>query len=565
MGSLYTVGRTRLAWLALILSGTLSGTAQDASISPLEWTHPKGAPDEMPALLSKPRLTFPEALRSTPDIGYVVTSITLDTKGRILGAFRVATERAYERVYEEGLEQFKFSPGRREGVPVTTAVSLAVFFHPASAAVDKPDATPRLIDVSTVVLPWPQGAKATDVFEDQVVFANVTVDEAGRIAAVNEAPPEFREKIILTAKRWRFAPARRGGQPVAATIRVPFVIQTMSGPNAGSGPRIPPRVIAQTPPLYPILMRASGMRGEVVVDFYVDIEGRVQNAFVARSLNPAFDDPALEAVRKWRFEPGRDGQKPVRTHMQVPVMFQLPGLEDGGSDGMVVRKKPDLSKLPEELRYDTPPRLIGSVRPVFPHSLLNAGTNGKASVRYLVNEAGRVVQATVVEASAPEFGAALLAAIELFTYEPAVKAGRPSKALLGFSMEFSRDESFQIVAPEDVFLLRREQKKPETIVAAGELDEPLNPLSRRPARFPLSRVGDGVPGEAMIEFLIDEDGRARLPRVVSATHEAFGYAAAQSVASWRFEPPTRGGKSVTARAKVPIRFNVAAPDGNAGK
>ena len=54
-------------------------------------------------------------------------------------------------------------------------------------------------------------------------------------------------------------------------------------------------------------MRASGMRGDVLVDFVVDSEGRVTRAYVVRSLNPAFDEPALEAVRRWKFEPGRKG------------------------------------------------------------------------------------------------------------------------------------------------------------------------------------------------------------------------------------------------------------------
>jgi TonB family protein len=61
-------------------------------------------------------------------------------------------------------------------------------------------------------------------------------------------------------------------------------------------------------------------------------------------------------------------------------------------------------------------------------------------------------------------------------------------------------------------------------------------------------------GEALIEFLVDEEGRARLPRMVEATHEAFAYAAMQSIASWRFEPPQRGGRDVIVRVRVPLKF-----------
>lgn len=50
-----------------------------------------------------------------------------------------------------------------------------------------------------------------------------------------------------------------------------------------------------------------------------------------------------------------------------------------------------------------------------------------------------------------------------------------------------------------------------------------------------------------------------LPRMVSASAPAFGYAAVQTVATWRFEPPTSGGKPVMARARVPFTFKASAP------
>jgi TonB family protein len=300
-------------------------------------------------------------------------------------------------------------------------------------------------------------------------------------------------------------------------------------------------------------MRASGMRGEVMVDFVVDIEGRVRNAYVVRSLNPSFDDAALEAVRQWKFEPGQIGERPVPTHMQAPLIFALDFTSSGGRGPMSERKKGDLSKLPEEFQYDTPPQPRGTVRVVYPYALLRAQKTGKAVVRYIVGSDGRVAKAEMGESSAPEFGFALRAAVECFTFEAALKGGRPCMAFEGFQQEFNRDESWQLVSDEDIALLRREEKKPDSILTLRDLDAPPVPLSRRPPHFPLS--AKDTTGQAVIEFLIDEEGRARLPRIVSATDDGFGYAAVQSVASWRFEPPTRGGKAVVVRAQIPITFS----------
>ena len=79
-------------------------------------------------------------------------------------------------------------------------------------------------------------------------------------------------------------------------------------------------------------------------------------------------------------------------------------------------------------------------------------------------------------------------------------------------------------------------------------------------------VKEGVKGgETLIEILVDEEGRARLPRILSASDEAFGYAAVQGVAAWRFDPPKRGGRPVVVRVQIPFSFGGAATPAPSGK
>jgi TonB family protein len=82
-----------------------------------------------------------------------------------------------------------------------------------------------------------------------------------------------------------------------------------------------PRVIFQVAPDYPYSMRKAGFIGEVVVNFIVDIEGRPRDLFVERSTRREFEEPALAAVAKWRFDPGRVKGVAVNTKMSVPVRF----------------------------------------------------------------------------------------------------------------------------------------------------------------------------------------------------------------------------------------------------
>jgi TonB family protein len=168
----------------------------------------------------------------------------------------------------------------------------------------------------------------------------------------------------------------------------------------------------------------------------------------------------------------------------------------------------------------------------------------------------------VNKATHPEFGEATIAMVEQWEFEPALKDGRPTRSELAFAQEFSRyDRELVPEAVDDVLTL--EQKHPERIVGAGKLDEPLKPTSTRPPVFPVAARGKGGKGEATVEILIDGEGRARLPRVVAASDPAFGWAAVQAVAVWRFEPPTRKGQPVVTRVRIPFEFTETA-DG-AGK
>lgn len=79
----------------------------------------------------------------------------------------------------------------------------------------------------------------------------------------------------------------------------------------------------QARPQYPFEMRRARIGGEVVVDFIIDTDGRVQLAHAIRSSRPEFEAAAVQAVSKWRFLPGQKEGKSVPTHMQVPIVFTL--------------------------------------------------------------------------------------------------------------------------------------------------------------------------------------------------------------------------------------------------
>lgn len=78
---------------------------------------------------------------------------------------------------------------------------------------------------------------------------------------------------------------------------------------------------SQAAPVPPASMRTQGIRRKVKVTLVVDADGTVRSVDVAdpKDLEGGVGLAAIEAVRKWRFEPGRRDGRPVAVSMSLDV------------------------------------------------------------------------------------------------------------------------------------------------------------------------------------------------------------------------------------------------------
>jgi protein TonB len=81
-----------------------------------------------------------------------------------------------------------------------------------------------------------------------------------------------------------------------------------------------PRAIYQVSPQMSAQLKKIAP-GTVYIVFVVDQRGRVENPVVQSASDPAFEAPALAAVKQWKFEPGKRNGEPVRFRMRVPITF----------------------------------------------------------------------------------------------------------------------------------------------------------------------------------------------------------------------------------------------------
>ena len=137
--------------------------------------------------------------------------------------------------------------------------------------------------------------------------------------------PQMRTELDLPQPSFELPEADIGSVAVSAPeARAPE--QPSSGPKSFSLRQVDrkPRVTSRIQPRYPHRARQKGITGKVVLKFLVDRDGEVNKVSVV-SAEPegVFEDSAVSAVKKWRFEPGRVDGEPVPTWVRLPVSFTL--------------------------------------------------------------------------------------------------------------------------------------------------------------------------------------------------------------------------------------------------
>jgi TonB family protein len=200
------------------------------------------------------------------------------------------------------------------------------------------------------------------------------------------------------------------------------------------------------------------------------------------------------------------------------------------------------------------PKSVRTTAPAYPYQLLIQGKEGTAEVQFTIEYSGKAILASVVNASDPAFAKALLADIEANEFLPPRINGQPKLAQAQLRYSFNGTAGLDPAARQILAELR---KPMPGIPHADLLDKKPTPTRQDPPVYPYSLLSDGVSGKAEIEIVIDRAGRVLFPRIVSATNEDLGYAAAAAVTRWRYQPGQKAGQPVDSRLTVTIAYDQA--------
>jgi TonB family protein len=406
----------------------------------------------------------------------------------------------------------------------------------------------------------PELAREKPTGSVKIRFVVNTKGELTSVRVLTSSDSRLEEPALTAVRSWKFTPGQQYGEPVTMSedVTVKFSPAALKPVKSGLLPSVElwpelserTEVVEKTTPPgeYPAILTERKIQGAVAFACTVGPDGRAEAPRITGTSHVEFVLPALEALNHWEFTPAMQGDLPVRTEVEAKVTFVT--MSDSREEVLALNGVTAPDGTPPPLA----PEIYIMADPVVPFELLMAGKGGSAVAEFTVYANGTVTGVKLREASQPEYGRALVAALETWGFIPATDQGRSVTVSLAKKTEFKAvlpgKESANDPVERLVAALRA-----KAIGSAKGLDEKLTPIYRMPPAYPAAlAAGDRPSGTAEIEFVIDREGRARLPRIVSASREEFGWSAATAVSQWVFQAPHRGGLPVDVLVKIPFDF-----------
>jgi TonB family protein len=196
---------------------------------------------------------------------------------------------------------------------------------------------PRILQTSPTN--FPAGLAAEGVSRGEV-RAVLHVDAEGKLVdclVTAYTRRELAEELVAHLRDWNYEPARQRGEPVGSRFEVAFAFEargmvvslTAHDSIAASTNRFvrpalttlvcrrldldePIRAIHVVGPQHPgsrVALRSG--QSTVLLDFYIDAEGRTRMPVVLRATHELYAAAAVEALMQWRFSPPLREGRPV--------------------------------------------------------------------------------------------------------------------------------------------------------------------------------------------------------------------------------------------------------------
>lgn len=260
--------------------------------------------------------------------------------------------------------------------------------------------------------------------------------------------------------------------------------------------------------------------GEVKVLVEINEYGFVTDAQINASTNESLNEVALDAIHQWTFFPAEENGVAISSKALQPFYF---------NEGSIVLEK-------KKTAADKNPIAKSRVAPTLSEDLVNI--TGNVVLQASLDTKGNVKGITVKSSTHSELEAAASAALEKWSFKPAVKDGESvaSKIIIPFNFVGTGSQT--------------------TVVAAAKsksVDKA--PVALRQPTPELSRELRNQRGEAKLQLTVDAHGYVAGVDILESSNDALSAAAREAALQWKFKPAVKDGTAVASTVVQPFSFN----------
>lgn len=291
------------------------------------------------------------------------------------------------------------------------------------------------------------------------VFLEVLIGGEGKIKQIRvvSGHPLLAQAAVDAVREWEYRPTFLNNEPVevATTVEVNFVLdgEQVSAvsdrtaqysrmpalPSSADDARVrvngelqESRLISKVNPEYPALARQARIQGVVRLEAAISKEGAVDKVQVI-SGHPLLLQPAIDAVRQWRYQPTLLNGEPVAVLTRIDVNFVL-------GDASAGRAATSRASDAEEKRIGLSGKLqqsalVHQVKPVYPPEAKQAGIQGTVRLLVTIGKTGNVEDISLIS-GAPELAPAAINAVRQWQYRPTYLNGEAVEVMTQVDVNF---------------------------------------------------------------------------------------------------------------------------------
>ncbi|MFN8241727.1 MAG: TonB family protein [Bacteroidales bacterium] len=319
----------------------------------------------------------------------------------------------------------------------------------------------------TEKLIYPAEAKNAGFSGTVAVSFNVGKDGklSGFSVNMGQSPSLDAEALKLARSMPSWTPATVNNRKVMSHASASFTFETAK-PSSGDVPEEVFVVVEEMPRYpggekalleyvkntvqYPAKAKENGIQGRVILRFCVNQNGGIEKVGVLRGVDLSLDQEAIRVVKglaKW--EPGKQGGKPVKVWYNMPVTFALSDSKNTDAPPPPPPPPTPPSYTPPFMLitgYDEPPvypggeqALLKFIRQnnIYPDGAKEKNVGGVVTIRAKIGEDGKVSNVSIYNSIDTDLDAAAYAVIsKLPDWKPGKLDGKPVSVWYNIPVEF---------------------------------------------------------------------------------------------------------------------------------